>query len=482
MTRQWRVIGALAVVVGAMLLAGSAAAVTPAEKCEAAKIKLAGKYNLCRLKAEAKAIKNGDPLDFVKCDDKYSLKWQLAENQAGIGVCPSEGDEAAIQGFITQHTDDLAAALAGGPLPDCPGDLASCTGDLATCNGILGTCSGNLSICTGDLSTCNGDLTTCSAGLGTCNGTLTACASGLATCSSDLATAQNDLATCTSSQMACSATLLLVNLGTAAQADVRSGKVFSSSAGINVFGTMADNGAVNITPGTSAQAIAAGYHNGGGSVAGDADLAAGNIKNGVDVFGVTGTLSAGAVPKTGQMQSYGPGSDGDLQKGASRSFTDNGDGTITDNTTGLMWEKKSNDGSIHDKDNSYTWGLFIYPYTMNGTMVTTFLAALNGGAGFAGHTDWRIPNVNELLSLVNYSHFDPAVDWEFANTPYPGCSPGCTVTTCSCTISNYYWSSTTRQIPFTDAYALNVDFWAGYLAEDFMKDTAHYVRAVRGGS
>ena len=121
---------------------------------------------------------------------------------------------------------------------------------------------------------------------------------------------------------------------------------------------MADNGAVNITPGTAAQAIAAGYHDGSGTVAGDADLVAGNIKSGVEVFGVTGTLRAlpAGLPKTGQTSSYGTGSDGDLQQGAARSFTDNGDGTITDDATGLMWEKKISDGTIHDVNYAFhTW-------------------------------------------------------------------------------------------------------------------------------
>ena len=101
---------------------------------------------------------------------------------------------------------------------------------------------------------------------------------------------------------------------------------------------------------------------------------------------------------TGEVTAYGTGSDGDLQLGASRSYTDNGDGTITDNTTGLMWEKKSDDSSIHDKDNTYTWGMTSSPFTMNGTMVTTFLAALNAGSGFAGtptggfpiDSSWRV--------------------------------------------------------------------------------------------
>ena len=36
-------------------------------------------------------------------------------------------------------------------------------------------------------------------------------------------------------------------------------------------------------------------------------------------------------------------------------FVDNGDGTITDTKTGLQWEKKSDDGTIHDQDDTYTW-------------------------------------------------------------------------------------------------------------------------------
>src|SRR5262245_44504485 len=45
-------------------------------------------------------------------------------------------------------------------------------------------------------------------------------------------------------------------------------------------------------------------------------------------------------PASGQTTPYGPGSDGDIRAGAALSYTDNGDGTITDHTTGLMWEKK----------------------------------------------------------------------------------------------------------------------------------------------
>jgi len=58
-----------------------------------------------------------------------------------------------------------------------------------------------------------------------------------------------------------------------------------------------------------------------------------------------------------------------------------------------MWEKLSDDGSIHDKDTTYTWA----------NAFATKVAALNAGGGFAGYTDWRVPNVNELQSIVNYA-------------------------------------------------------------------------------
>ncbi len=107
MKRASEMIGALAMLVATLLLAGGAAAVTDAEKCEAAKLKTAGKYSFCRQKAEAKAVKTGDPVDYSKCDENYADKWAKAESNAGMGVCPSEGDAAAMQAFITQHTDDV---------------------------------------------------------------------------------------------------------------------------------------------------------------------------------------------------------------------------------------------------------------------------------------------------------------------------------------------------------------------------------------
>jgi uncharacterized protein (TIGR02145 family) len=83
--------------------------------------------------------------------------------------------------------------------------------------------------------------------------------------------------------------------GTADPGQVLDGQSFSNASG-PALGTMPNIGAQNITPGTAAQPIAPGYHNGSGSVAGDADLTPANIKDGVTLFGQTGTFTETANP------------------------------------------------------------------------------------------------------------------------------------------------------------------------------------------
>ncbi len=71
----------------------------------------------------------------------------------------------------------------------------------------------------------------------------------------------------------------------------------------------------------------------------------------------------GWLPAAGQTTAYTAGTlteqgatvpdDGTVQAGVPLRYTDNGDGTITDNSTGLMWEKKSFDGGLHDMQNTY---------------------------------------------------------------------------------------------------------------------------------
>jgi len=185
-----------------------------------------------------------------------------------------------------------------------------------------------------------------------------------------------------------------------------------------------------------------------------------------------------SLPATGQTTCWdsagtiipcaGTGQDGDVEAGAPLAYTDNGDGTITDTSTGLMWAKKSLEGSpaanLHHRDGMYTWA----------DAFSAYVAALNAG-GFAGYTDWRLPNIKELQSIANYEHANPSVSSVFDT----GCVASCTVLTCSCTaLSAFYWSSSTS--PGVPENALGVHF-SPFNVVHFGKTNPAFVRAVRGG-
>jgi hypothetical protein len=185
-----------------------------------------------------------------------------------------------------------------------------------------------------------------------------------------------------------------------------------------------------------------------------------------------------AFPATGQttcsnstgtvIACAGTGQDGDITAGGALSYTDNGDGTITDNNTGLMWEKKSREGTTvtnsHHRDKRYAWA--------DASAVHT--AGLNAGSGFAGHTDWRVPNAKELQSIVNYENLNPAVSPEFE----VGCVASCTVLNCSCTAASFTWTSTTGLGGPGNAWSVNFSTGAVSLSG---KGSSRFVRAVRGG-
>ncbi|HYC56152.1 MAG TPA: DUF1566 domain-containing protein [Candidatus Binatia bacterium] len=159
-----------------------------------------------------------------------------------------------------------------------------------------------------------------------------------------------------------------------------------------------------------------------------------------------------------------PDQDGRVRAGYESSLRDNGDGTITDEVTGLVWEKLGSDGSIHEVSATFTYA----------DAVTGKIAGLNAGDGFAGHDDWRIPNRRELESLVVADAHAPAVDPVFNDE----CEAGCSALSCSCSAADRYWTSTSYQPDASKRWV--VDFDLGEVIAAGAESLR--VRAVRGGA
>ncbi len=135
-------------------------------------------------------------------------------------------------------------------------------------------------------------------------------------------------------------------------------------------------------------------------------------------------------------------------------FTDNGDGTITDNATGLMW-KQCVEGLSGPECATGTAGLFTWKEAL------ALPGAVNSGSGFAGYTDWRLPNIKELDSLVELKCIHPAINLDF----FP--NPGLLV-----------WSSTPCAAYSGAAWV--ADFFSGGVGR-YGRHNSYQLRLVRGG-
>jgi hypothetical protein len=133
-------------------------------------------------------------------------------------------------------------------------------------------------------------------------------------------------------------------------------------------------------------------------------------------------------------------------------FTDNGNGTVTDTLTGLIWLKEA------DCWGQLTWSqALIYAHGL-----------VNGQCGLSACSiavDWRLPNVKEMTSLIDYDFYSPAMHQSssFNNVQ-----------------SSFYWSSTTNPGYFSPTYAWAVDLEYGG-ASYAHKGNYLYVWPVRGG-
>ena len=191
----------------------------------------------------------------------------------------------------------------------------------------------------------------------------------------------------------------------------------------------------------------------------------------VPVLAVAGKIQ---LPQTGQTACYNAtgneiacpntGQDGDSRAGVAwpnPRFRDNGDGTILDNLSGLIWAKNGNVMKTRDPGFD-TDGFIAGDGAVTWQHALAYIKKLNS-ENYLGHNDWRLPNIIELDSLVHAGQSSQAV-WlnlqGFSNVQ-----------------ENYYWSSTT--LVYYDWNARIVNMYGGFMDFDSKSSNGYYVWPVR---
>jgi hypothetical protein len=171
----------------------------------------------------------------------------------------------------------------------------------------------------------------------------------------------------------------------------------------------------------------------------------------VKTYTVSVCRSAVDLPQTGQSTSYAVGDDGELEQGVpspapGSRFTNNGDGTVSDGLTGLMWVRAPDAATR-------TWA--------NAVSYANSLS----GASVGNKDDWRLPNRAELRSLFNYYYTDTAS--QLNTVAFSGVQAG------------YYWTSTSCTPDTTRAWGIGL---GSGIFDYFPKTGAVYVFPVRTDS
>lgn len=109
-------------------------------------------------------------------------------------------------------------------------------------------------------------------------------------------------------------------------------------------------------------------------------------------------------PAIGAVQAFTP----------SEAFEDNGNGTVTHKTTGLIW-KRCAEGQVWE--NQTCTGL-PYFFELGDAQEVQASKAAAVDTDFAGFTDWRVPSTNELVTLIEFKSYNPAINTSiFPNSP-----------------------------------------------------------------
>lgn len=138
-------------------------------------------------------------------------------------------------------------------------------------------------------------------------------------------------------------------------------------------------------------------------------------------------------------------------------YTDHGDSTVTDTRTGLMWKRCAE-------------GLTGATCQIGSAQTFTWANALAHAEAspFANYSDWRLPSVRELRSLVEECRARPAINTNhFPNTPDTQIP------------ESWFWSGSPTAVYLNMAWI--VDFWVGFTFGGAGRSDFYHVRLVRGG-
>ena len=191
------------------------------------------------------------------------------------------------------------------------------------------------------------------------------------------------------------------------------------------------------------------------------DVLKGKTFSNSSATGLTGTRPSVPVERSGQTTSYAAGDDGALEKGVAwpnPRFTDNGDGTVTDNLTELIWLK---DTFCVDTVDSVAGGVNSWNDALTYCNNLADCACGLTDGSVAG--DWRLPNVRELHSLIDYGKYEPALP---SGHPFDNVQ------------NARYWSSSSRADTGIDRWMVWMD--DGGVCCEFYTDR-YYLWPVRGG-
>jgi hypothetical protein len=205
-----------------------------------------------------------------------------------------------------------------------------------------------------------------------------------------------------------------------------------------------------------------------------------DVLNGTTFWGLTsgqwgvetGTRALAPVPRTGQTTPHAVDDDAHWQKGVAwpnPRFTNNGDGTATDNLTRLIWLRDANCASFYADDvTEHNWRAWL-PALMAAKLLATGHCGLSDGFSVG---DWRLPNLRELQSLIHNGVAAPPVPntdgserWHEGD-PFTDIQPV------------RYWSSTPVAGTTTVAWYVGMDW--GITDFDDMTEPS-FVWPVRGG-